>query len=381
MPPSRSLSDSEAKEPIVVAVFNQKGGIGKTTTSTNMAVCMAAMGLKVGVIDLDTQGNATSSLGLVPAPAKGANDLLFGQDPVSELFLPTLFPQLLACGANDLLTTAEIRLSMVRNPHDTLRRRLARAKLALDVVVIDCPPAFGMLPLNALAASSRALMPVTAEPLAHHGVQKAWTNIRRIGASLNQRLGKPEVLLTMTGDSKAGAELAHTIHSEFGNQVFRTEIPRDTRVIEAAAADMPVSVYDPLCPSARAYLRLTIEFLSRLRRRQGALEDARGRTLDEGGGGRRPAWADYDAVHEVLRTWNSKLRPALAPQRGWSDPDDGPGASEDDGALVDPAAARRRRKAAGPDRKRKKLGAKGTVTQDAAAAPGQIPEDWVRETS
>jgi chromosome partitioning protein len=330
----------------VIAVFNQKGGIGKTTTATNLAVCLAAMGFSVGVIDLDTQGNATSSLGLVPAPAKGANDLLFEKDRIAELFLPTLFPRLSVCGANDLLTTAEIRLSMGKTPQDVIRKRLTRERLDFDFVVIDCPPAFGMLPLNALAAAQRAIMPVTAEPLAHDGLQKAWTNIRRVGSSLNPGLAKPELVLTMVGGSQASIDLASVIHGEFGSQVFATEIPRDGRVIEAAAADMPCCVHDPAGVAARAYLRLTIEFVARESVRRTGFNPNAAR-LDEGGKSAKPIWSDFDKVHEVLREWNVLFRPRTPTNQGWAD-DDLKRPDDDD-------EPRRRR--------------------------DTMPKDWVRETS
>lgn len=324
---------SQTMQPTVVAVFNQKGGIGKTTTSTNLAVCLAAMGFAVGVIDLDTQGNATSSLGLVPAPAVGANDLLFGDLPVADLFLPTLFPGLTVCGANDLLTSAEIRLSMGKSPQDTLRKRLVSGVTDLDALVIDCPPAFGMLPLNALAAAQRAIMPVTAEPLAHDGLQKAWTNMRRISASLNPGLATPDLVVTMVTGGGSGGEIADRIHGEFGRQVFSTEIPRDAKVIEAAAADLPVCVFDPMSPAARASLRFAIEFVAREQERRGRLS-ARNDL----------PWRDFEAVHATLRQWRTKVGPRL-PAGGWTGDSGG-----------DPG-------------------------DEASASGAALPEDWVRETS
>lgn len=344
----------QPSQPTVVAVFNQKGGIGKTTTTTNLAVCLAAMGYPVGVIDLDTQGNATSSLGVVPAPARGANDLLFGSQPVADLFLPTLFPNLLVCGANDLLTSAEIRLSMSKTPQDVLRKRLVRSPLAVAFVLIDCPPAFGMLPLNALAAAQRAIMPVTAEPLAHDGLQKAWTNMRRITSSLNPALAKPDLLLTMLSGSGSGADLARMIQDEFGRQVFATEIPRDDRVIEAAMADLPVCVHDPMSPAARAYVRMALEFVDREDDRRGGLTLARSSLA--------PAAArSFEAIHEVLRQWNVKARPDAPETAGWTTEAD---------ALAEESPPPRRRRPTARD---------GVEPPQAAYSP--LPEDWVRETS
>ncbi|MGB0696781.1 MAG: ParA family protein [Rhodospirillaceae bacterium] len=290
----------------VIAVFNQKGGIGKTTTSTNLAVCLAAMGFETAVIDLDSQGNATSSLGVVPAPPEGAHQLLFTKNDPSALFHPTLYPRLSVCPSNDLLATAEIELSTKPEPHMTLKRRLAERPLPYRFIVIDCPPAFGMLPINALTAASRAIMPVTAEPLAHHGLQKAWTNIKRVKAHLNPSLAKPELLVTMTDQEGARTGLVDTIHNEFGAAVFNTDIPRDQRVIDAAVADAPVCLYDPGSSAARAHLHFAVEFLSRERKRSMGIQE--GKTFLAEGRSKGPLqWADFDGTFDVLRKWNEEF--------------------------------------------------------------------------
>jgi chromosome partitioning protein len=237
-------------------VFNQKGGIGKTTTSVNLAICLAAAGYRVGLIDVDSQSNAASSLGQHTERAPGSYHLLKGSITLAEALQPSLYPGLTVCRADDELAGLDLELALEPEPHALLRRSLARGELPVDVIVIDCPPALGVLPINALAASTLTVMPVCPEPMAHDGLQRAWRHIHRLRAKLNPGLEIVGILPTMVRDDAQHAGLTATLRQEFGDRVLPVDIPVDVAALQASHNDIPVCVFAPESRISCAYLTL-----------------------------------------------------------------------------------------------------------------------------
>ncbi len=288
--------------PIVVTVFNQKGGIGKTTSSVNLATCLAAAGWRVALIDVDSQSNATTSLGMVAMPAPGAYHLLKGSVPVTETLQPTRFGGLRVCRADDELAGIGVELALEPNPHSMLRQRLHAADIGVDVVIIDCPPALGLLPINALVASHLAIVPVTPEPMARDGLHRAWRHLQRIRAKLNPHLQLGGVLLTLAREDPIHSALSATLHKELGNRMLAIEVPFDPQVPAAAQHDLPVCVYDPFCAATRAYLALAEGLAGKIRRI----------ALERDGGGCTLAAFDMATARATLRDWRRQASPSAA---------------------------------------------------------------------
>lgn len=316
--------------PVMVAVFNHKGGVAKTTTACNLAVCLAAHGYRVVLVDLDTQGNATGSFGVSPLPAKGAYEVMTGHAPLDEALIPTPYAGLSLLPATTSLRAAEIDLATGARKQGLLSARLARGGLGrmADIVVVDCPPALASLTTNALASADAVLMPVRPDPFAHDGLVNTWYEIRRIRQGVNAGLGVAGILLTMTASEPAGDDVSRVIRAEFGAQVWDVEIATDTKVAEAAQLSMPVCVLDPDGLSGSAYLAAAGELLRRLGRRNrpgAALPRAR---------------SCVEALN-TLREWRATVHAALLRTPGtravWTGP---PGSGEEDGEAGSPSRGR-----------------------------------------
>lgn len=249
--------------PYIVAIFNQKGGISKTTTSTNLAVCLAAHGKSVLVVDLDSQGDSTKSLGVDPAVKKGIFDLFVGQAALDEVILPTMFERVTVLPSTYNLAGLEIRLSELKDSQRTLTGILSRAAPDVDYVVIDCPPALGILPINALACAHAVIIPVTATPYANDGLMRTLPSIKYVQEGLNKSLLLQGVLFTINDRNKTTKKINRLIRSRLGGTVYEAEIPRDNSVIEAATARLPVCVYAPRSQASIEHLNFTREFLDR----------------------------------------------------------------------------------------------------------------------
>ncbi|CAA7615198.1 ParA family protein [Magnetospirillum sp. UT-4] len=252
--------------PYIVAIFNQKGGISKTTTSTNLAVCLAAHGKSVVLIDLDSQGDSTKSLGVDPAVKRGVYDLFIGAADIAEVMLPTIFDGVRVVPSTYSLAGIEIKLSELKDSQRTLTNILGHTHFDCDYVVIDCPPALGILPVNALAAAHGVIIPVTATPYANDGLMRTLPSIKYVQEGLNKNLLLQGVLFTIHDRHKTARKIGKLIRSRLGGTVYDAEIPRDTTVIEAATARLPVCVYAPKSPAAQAHLDFTVEFLDRHRK-------------------------------------------------------------------------------------------------------------------
>lgn len=242
--------------PRIVVVFNQKGGIGKTTTSVNLAVCLAELGRKVVLIDLDAQSNASTSVGLTAPAATGAYQLLRGEVDVAHACRPTPYANLRLIAGSDDLSWADVEIAVKPDPQYVLERALEATPPEVDVVVVDCPPAFGILSVNAAVAADTVILPVVPAPLALDGLHKAWWNIQRVRTHFNRELESMGILFTMTEDSEVMHRITDSVASSFGGRVLPVRVPRDLKVVEAAARDLPLVILDPESPAAKAYAHL-----------------------------------------------------------------------------------------------------------------------------
>lgn len=299
--------------PLVITAFNQKGGIGKTTTSVNLAVCLAAFGKRVVLVDLDSQGNATSSVGVTSTTRKGAYELITGEASLTEASLPTRFGSLSLCGSSDELAGVDVELAHRHESKFLLRKAVHAEQDQFDFIVIDCPPALGMLPVNALVASDVALMPVVPQPLAHDGLHKAWRHIHRIRENLNRDLLIDGILITFANDDALALDEAAAIRREFGRHVLPMQVPFDAGVVTASKHDVPVVIYAPDSPAAQAYLQLTQHFLAVTESRRRRVPII-ARSPDAGAPVPRVAVIppDLAVAMSVLRTWREgqKVAPA-----------------------------------------------------------------------
>jgi chromosome partitioning protein len=245
----------------VYAFANQKGGVGKTTTTINLAACLAEAGERALVVDLDPQANATSGLGM---RANGASsyDLLDGA-PLSELAKPTPFANLFLVPSKPELAGAAVELSQREDGDRYLAQALTEAE-GFDFVLLDCPPSLGPLTVNALAAADRVIVPVQTEYFALEGLAQLVQSINLIKTRLNPKLEIAGVLLTMTdGRTRLSAEVEAEVRKHFGGLVFDAVVPRSVRVAEAPSHGLPVTHYDRRSRGAEAYWKVAMELVER----------------------------------------------------------------------------------------------------------------------
>ncbi len=247
-----------------IAIANQKGGVGKTTTAVNLAVSLAIAEREVLLIDLDPQGNATSGLG-IPRNSLGKNTYsLFGQEaePLSKIALPTGVPRLALIPSTIDLVGVEIELAGVEGRERVLARRLAEADGAYDYLILDCPPSLGLLTLNGLVAATRLLIPLQCEYYAMEGLSQLLETVARVQRSLNPLLAIEGILLTMVdARNNLSQQVADEVRRHFPF-VFKTAIPRNVALAEAPSHGKPALLYDAVSRGAQAYLSLAKEVLS-----------------------------------------------------------------------------------------------------------------------
>jgi chromosome partitioning protein len=249
----------------ILAVANQKGGVGKTTTAINLATALAAVGHRVLVIDLDPQGNASTGLGIGRRVRQVTSyELILGEAELTDAALETGIPGLSMVPASEDLSGAEFEL-MSRERREFLLSRAIRSRVRdYDEVLIDCPPSLNLLTINALVAADSALVPMQCEFYALEGLSQLMRTIERVQRALNPRLELQGVVLTMYDQRNNLCDLvALDVREHLGAKVFDTMIPRNVRVSEAPSHGKPVLIYDHRCAGAQAYIQLAAELLRR----------------------------------------------------------------------------------------------------------------------
>ncbi|PID31745.1 hypothetical protein CR970_04220 [Candidatus Saccharibacteria bacterium] len=246
----------------IIAVLNQKGGVGKTTTTINVGAYLAKAGHKVLIVDFDPQGNATSGLGLDKNSGATMYDVLSGRAGLGECIRPTSIDGLNVALANANLAAAEVELVSQLERERVLRKVLSQT--AYDFVLIDCPPSLGLLTINALTAASQVLVPVQAEYYALEGLGQLLDVVQRVRGGLNPSLELLGVVVTMY-DSRTSLsdQVYKELQAHFGNKMFKTVVPRNVRVAEAPSYGKPVSEHDRWSKGARAYKQLAKEIVKR----------------------------------------------------------------------------------------------------------------------
>ena len=247
-----------------IAIFNQKGGVGKTTTNINLAACLALKGKKVLILDIDHQGNTTSGIGIrKKGLEKTTYEVLIDEKmKVEEAILPTIVKNLDIVPASVQLAGAEIELVKLEGREKRLKRALDSVRDQYDYIFIDCPPSLGLLTINSLTAVDSVLIPIQCEFYALEGVSQLVSTIDLVRKSLNPKLEIQGVILSMfDGRTNLSIQVVNEVKKYFKSKVYSTVIPRNIRLAEAPSFGLPITEYDPKSKGALAYLEFAEEFL------------------------------------------------------------------------------------------------------------------------
>ncbi len=258
---SESHSEESFPLPRVISIANQKGGVGKTTTSVNLGASLAASGGRVLVIDLDPQGNATTGLGIQHRDLEGSvYDVIINDKSLDDCTEPTSVRNLFVVPATIDLAGAEIELVPAFSREMKLKRAISEIKDDYDYVLIDCPPSLGLLTVNALAASDDVIVPIQCEYYALEGLGQLLRNVGLVKSNLNQDLEMRGIVLTMyDARTKLAEQVEAEVRDHFGAKVYKTVIPRTVRLSEAPSFGQPITTFDPTSRGAIAYRELAKE--------------------------------------------------------------------------------------------------------------------------
>ena len=247
----------------IIAVANQKGGVGKTTTAVNLAACLADAGKQVLMVDMDPQGNATSGTG-AKAGKNTVYEVLLGECTMQSIICPTVQKGRYVAPVDIRLAGAEVELVSMQRREFRMRAALESVRNQFDYILIDCPPSLGLLTLNALAAAQSILIPIQCEYYALEGVTALMNTVSRVKKGINPTLDIEGILLTMLdGRTNLGLQVVAQVKKHFKNKVFGTTIPRNVRLGEAPSHGLPIHLYDPRSTGAEAYNALAREVLRR----------------------------------------------------------------------------------------------------------------------
>ena len=247
--------------PRVMAIANQKGGVGKTTTAVNLGACLAELGYRTLIIDLDPQGNASTGLGIdTRGLASSVYDVLLHDTPLEDTIEPTSIKNLFVAPANLQLAGAEIELVSAFSREMRLKRALETVVDSYDFLLIDCPPSLGLLTVNAMAAASEVLVPIQCEYYALEGLGQLLHNVDLVRKGLNPQLEVSTIVLVMyDGRTKLADQVVNEVRLHFGDRVCRMVVPRNVRLSEAPSYGQPIIAFDPLSRGAVAYRELAKE--------------------------------------------------------------------------------------------------------------------------
>ena len=246
----------------IISVANQKGGVGKTTTTVNLATILAKRGKKVLLIDADPQGNATSGLGLDKDLTPSTYDILVNDTEFEDVMQKTMIKNLKVCPANMDLAGAEVELVSMMSREQRLKEKVDIIKDKFDYILIDCPPSLGLVTLNAFTASNSVLIPVQCEYFALEGLGQLLNTINLVKKHLNKEIKIEGALLTMYDiRTNLSNQVVKEVKKYFENKVYKTVIPRNVRLSEAPSYGMPITEYDPRSKGAKSYIKFAKEFL------------------------------------------------------------------------------------------------------------------------
>jgi chromosome partitioning protein len=270
--PTTASAPARTQPPRILAIANQKGGVGKTTTAINLATALAAIGERVLLIDLDPQGNASTGLGVAAADrAVTTYDVVMGEYRLDAASLETGIPRLLLAPAGVDLAGAEVELIDAERRHYRLADALAEYSGPASYVIIDCPPSLSLLTVNALAAADAVIIPLQTEFFALEGLSQILRTIDTVRTRINPRLDLHGVVLTMVDRrNNLSAQVEADVRAHLKDKVYRTTIPRNVRISEAPSHGKPALLYDLKCPGSQAYVALASEVIQRERARKEA---------------------------------------------------------------------------------------------------------------
>ena len=246
----------------IIAIVNQKGGVGKTTTAVNISTILAKKGKKVLLIDSDPQGNATSGLGIDKDTEKSIYDVIVNDVDIDETIIQTSIKNLSVCPSNINLAGAEVELAPMISRELKLKKKLEKVENDFHYIIIDCPPSLGLLTINAFTAANSLLIPIQCEYYALEGVGQLMNTVNLVKKQLNKSLYIEGVVLTMNdARTNLSNQVIKEVKTYFKDNVYKTIIPRNVKLSEAPSYGMPISVYAPRSKGARCYEKLTNEII------------------------------------------------------------------------------------------------------------------------